>query len=180
MSIMQKPSALEDASQAAGAIVPVNLAGSTPPSEGDRAAGEPGQTARDVGRRDRERLVRLRRAIDRLRRDGDTGRGDTVPEELAETRLELLLLREENTRLKADRHRPPDLGTLIDYLRLLSGPRAAPETVDDAWSMLAECVAVREALAQACTEADAAVDALERRLRERPRPAKPKGLVSAA
>jgi hypothetical protein len=76
-------------------------------------------------------------------------------------------LREENARLKAHRHRPHDLGTLIDHLRLVANPRPGPETVEDDWTAFSECLVIREALAQARLENEAAIRVIRERLLER-------------
>ena len=115
-------------------------------------------------------VERLRRSIDRRVRDGDAAWAEGSTDDCAELKLELLLLREEIARLKADRHRPVDLGTVIEYLRLIGQPPANPETVDDAWSMLSDCHVVREALAQASIEIEAAIAALQAQLRDGPHP----------
>ncbi|MBV9000302.1 MAG: hypothetical protein JO304_14665, partial [Solirubrobacterales bacterium] len=109
---------------------------------------------------------RLRRSIDRLARDGDAAWAEGSTDDCAELRSELLLLREENARLKADRHRPVDLGVIIEYLRLIGRQRAIPETDEDAWAVLSECHVLREALAQASIEIELAISALEAQLRE--------------
>jgi len=115
-------------------------------------------------------VERLRRSIDRLVRDGDAAFVAGSTDDCAELKLELLLLREENARLKADRHRPVDLGSVIECLRLLAGQPADPETVEDAWATLSDCHVVREALAQASIELEAAIFALTAHLRDASRP----------
>jgi hypothetical protein len=167
MSIAQNRSALEDIPDAADRVVAVGLPGAARPSGGALADPEDQQ---ETPRRDHKRSARVRRAIDRLRHDGDKPRAEAAGDEVAELKLELLLIREENARLKANRHRPPDLGTLIDYLRFTGDPGANLATLDDAWSVLCECLAIREALTQAYRENEAAIRAIEQRLREAPRP----------
>ena len=202
MSIVQKSLALEEIPGAGDSALPVSVPGDAPPSAGELAEAENVvHNPRRAHGRDRKRFAPFQRAIDRLRRDRDAAWADDSSDESAELRLELLLLREENARLKSDRYRPPDLGTLIDYLRHLANPSAEPVTVDDAWSALCGCLAVREALTQAHSETETAIDALERQLRENSRlgrdrpprkasradvngsssgPAKADGLISAA
>jgi len=171
MSITQKPSALEEISGAADRVVAVGLPGAAGASGSARADPEDQiQTAQQTPRRDHKRSARVRRAIDRLRQDSDTPWTEASGDEVAELKLELLLLREENARLKADRHRPPDLGTLIDYLRFVGDPAANLTTHDDAWSVLCDCLALHEALTQAHRENKTAIRAIEQRLREAPRP----------
>ena len=202
MSIVQTPSALEEIPGAGDSALPVSGSGDAPPSADELAEAESvSHNPRGAHGRDRDRFAPFHRAIDRLRGDRDAAWADESSDESAELRLELLLLREENARLKSDRCRPPDLGTLIDYLRHLANPSAEPVTDDDAWSALCGCLAFREALTQARSEAETAIDALERQLRENSRlgrdrpprkasradvngsssgPAKADGLISAA
>jgi hypothetical protein len=76
----------------------------------------------------------------------------------------MMLLREENLRLKGERHRPADLGVMIEQLRLgveLDLDGADP---DRGWTMLGECYALQEALQQAQVELDAAITAVKGRL----------------
>ncbi|MGH2891191.1 MAG: hypothetical protein ACRDNJ_16355, partial [Solirubrobacteraceae bacterium] len=61
-----------------------------------------------------------------------------------ELKAKVMLLREENARLKSARNRPADLGSAIDYARALSLPDADAEAdadaerLDDAWALLSE------------------------------------------
>jgi hypothetical protein len=167
---------MEEPSGAADRVVAVGLPGAAGPSGGALADRKDQiHTAHETPRRDHKRSARLRRAIDRLRQDGDTPRAQAPGDEVAELKLELLLMREDNARLKANRHRPPDLGTLIDYLRSIGDPAASLGTLDDVWSVLCDCLAIREALTQAYRENEAAIRAIEQRRRE---PARPTGGVS--
>ncbi|MBV8710668.1 MAG: hypothetical protein JOY56_02760 [Solirubrobacterales bacterium] len=59
---------------------------------------------------------------------------------------------------------------MIEYLRLIAKQPVNPETVEDAWAMLGDSHVVREALEKATTEIEAAISALEARVREDPRP----------
>jgi hypothetical protein len=47
--------------------------------------------------------------------------------------LNLLLLREENARLKEERHRPPDVGTMIEQMRRIAVERSEDELSDEMW-----------------------------------------------
>jgi hypothetical protein len=79
-------------------------------------------------------------------------------------RLEVLLLREEIARLRTERHRPSDVGTLIDQLRYLAAENGEAEMADEVWSLLAEVMVIREGLEQACIELESAIGAVRRRL----------------
>jgi hypothetical protein len=70
------------------------------------------------------RFGRVRRGFDRLR-------GGEIPED---ERLELvaLLLREENARLKAERQRPTDVGTMIAQMRRVADEHGEKELSDEA------------------------------------------------
>jgi hypothetical protein len=82
----------------------------------------------------------------------------------AEMRLQLMLLREENARLKAARHQPPSTGTAIDRVRLLAAASADGDMVDDASALLSDCLMIREGLDQACAEIQGAITAVRERL----------------
>jgi hypothetical protein len=107
------------------------------------------------------RLAGLRRRLARLR--GDRKPGSTV-DDASDVRLELMLLREENMRLLSDRHRPFDLGTLIDQLRLRMGAIREVTSDDEAWSLLGEYLLLRENLDLAMAELDAAIGHVRARL----------------
>lgn len=126
-----------------------------PPSNGRKQTGSEGY----------EPFARFRRRLERFRGDADAqDHGNSLDEE-AELRLQVMLLREENARLKEARHRPPDVGTLIDRLRLIAEQKGESETLDEAWTLLSECLVIREELVQACTEIGAAIGVVHERLR---------------
>ena len=75
-----------------------------------------------------------------------------------------MLLREENARLKAARHQPASPGTAIDRVGMLSTPATEAEQADDAWSVLADCMVIRESLDQACVEIQRAISSVRDRL----------------
>ncbi|MBV9915216.1 MAG: hypothetical protein JO153_01845 [Solirubrobacterales bacterium] len=102
----------------------------------------------------------------RLGADGDPDHADAAGEDLAELQLDLLLLREENARLKSERHRPHDLGRLIDHVRAVAAQELAVENAEEGWRLLSECFLLREALAQAGVETEAAIAAVQQRLDE--------------
>jgi hypothetical protein len=76
-----------------------------------------------------------------------------------------MLLREEVARLRTERHRPADIGTLIDQLRHLTAENGEAEMQDEVWSLLADVMVIREGLEQTCIELESAVGAVRRRLR---------------
>jgi hypothetical protein len=112
-----------------------------------------------------EPFARFRRRLERFRGDADAQDHSNSLDEEAELRLQVMLLREENARLKEARHRPPDVGTLIDRLRLIAEQKGESETLDEAWTLLSECLVIREELVQACTEIGAAIGVVHERLR---------------
>jgi hypothetical protein len=79
-------------------------------------------------------------------------------------RLQVMLLQEENARLKAARHKPADPGSLIEEVRTLRESSQANEVLDEAWNVLGECLALREGLDRACIEVQAAMAAVRERL----------------
>lgn len=87
-----------------------------------------------------------------------------MPDGEGNLELTVLLLREENARLKAERHRPPDVGTMIAQMRRIAVDQGEDELSDEAWSLLSECLVIREELSQACTEIKAAMSAVQERL----------------
>jgi hypothetical protein len=90
-------------------------------------------------------------------------RDSAAPDELA-LQLQVMLLSEENARLKADRHRPSDVGTLIDQMRELGDQEGPGEVLDEAWTMLSECLVIRQGLEQACAEIQVAIAGVRERL----------------
>ena len=108
-------------------------------------------------RRFRRRLERFRGIVE------EQGIPESLDDE-DELRLQVMLLREENARLSAARHKPPDPGTLIDHVRMLGARSEASEVLDETWSILSECLALREGLDQACVEIQAAISSVRDRL----------------
>jgi hypothetical protein len=127
-----------------------------PGSEGSPASSSPTGS----GDRAPSRMERLRRCLARLsldRKPVSTG------DDASEVRLELMLLREQNMRLQSDRHRPFDLGTLIEQLRLRMDPGHATSN-DEAWALLGEYLLLRENLDLASAELDVAIGRVRARL----------------
>ncbi len=110
-----------------------------------------------------EPFTRLRRTLERVRGNLDRPQSAGLEDE-NDLRLELMLLREENTRLKVAAHRPPELGAMIDHLRALAAEHGEAEVDDELWGLLADILATRESLEQACVEIETAVGAVRRRL----------------
>jgi hypothetical protein len=88
--------------------------------------------------------------------------GSSVQED--DLRLQVMLLQEENARLKAARHKQADPGSLIEEVRTLADASAANELLDETWSVLGECLALREGLDRACIEIQAAMNSVRERL----------------
>lgn len=114
---------------------------------------------------EREPFGRFRRGIGRFRGDADTHANGNSVDDDRDLKLEVMLLREENARLKVGRHRASDIGTMIDQFRLLAADKGEPEMLDEAWTVLTECAVIREGLEQACNEIETAISAVHRRLR---------------
>jgi|ERR1035438_6080328 hypothetical protein len=134
------------------------LGRSTVPEAVIAASSDPSETA--TAQAGREPFARFRR----FRADAHVQvNGETVEDEVA-LKLHVMLLSEENARLKAARHRPSDIGTLIDQMRLLGAQEGEGEVLDEAWTMLSECLVIREGLEQACIEIQAAIGDVRARL----------------
>jgi hypothetical protein len=114
-----------------------------------------------TARRNLQPFGRFRRNA--VRGSAEAQRHDEELDEEADLQLQVMLLREENARLKAGRHRPSDVGTMIDELRLVASEEEG-DLLDDAWSLLSECLVIREGLAQACVEIENAVGSVRQRL----------------
>lgn len=111
----------------------------------------------------REPFGRFRRRLERMKGLPD----DDLPGSLGdepELRLQLMLLREENARLKAARHQPPSTGTAIDHVRLLAAATPDGDMLDDASALLSDALMIREGLDQACAEIQSAIRAVRERL----------------
>ncbi len=78
--------------------------------------------------------------------------------------MELALLREENARLKVERHRPPDPGRIIDRMRDLRQESQAGQADDEVARALIECLALRAGLLEASQEIRQAMRGMQSRL----------------
>ncbi len=89
---------------------------------------------------------------------------------MGELEMELALLREENARLKVERHRPPDAGLVIERMRDLGHERAAERQDEEAvrpagaGQAIVECLAMRDGLLEACQEVQQAMQEIQGRL----------------
>jgi acetyl-CoA acetyltransferase len=86
-------------------------------------------------------------------------------EPLASLHAELVLLREENARLKAAQHRRADVSRLLDRARSL--PAAATDSdgdSDDTAQLLFDGLVIRESLLEICREIERAMVAFEAKL----------------
>lgn len=107
---------------------------------------------------------RFRRRLERFKGLAETLDLPGSMDDEAELKLQLMLLREENARLKAARYQPSSTGTVIDRVRMLPTPATEAEQADDAWSLLADCLVIREGLDQACVEITRAIESVRDRL----------------
>jgi uncharacterized small protein (DUF1192 family) len=83
-----------------------------------------------------------------------------------ELEAEITLLREENARLKIERHRPTDAGHVIERMRSIrqETPAAARQEGAPPAQVIAECLAVRDGLMEACQEVQRAMQGIRGRL----------------
>ena len=114
-----------------------------------------------------------RAALARLLRMGVSDGAKSSSGEMAamsELETELALLREENAQLKVERHRPADVGHVIERMRSLrlqvpaepqAGGSAPPA---EAARAIAECLAMRDGLMEACHEVQQAMHGIRGRL----------------
>ena len=104
-----------------------------------------------------EPTVRLRF---RRRRTDQPGAADPIADALAE----LVLLREENARLKAARHQVSSFDNVIGRMRALPGLELAEDAADEAAEMLTEVVVLRDSLLEVCEELERAMVSVRARL----------------
>jgi hypothetical protein len=87
------------------------------------------------------------------------------PEGVAALHAELLLLREENARLKASQHQRADVSRLIGRARSLAAAELDRDSVsDDVEQLLVEGLLIRESLLEICQEIERAMVAFEGKL----------------
>ncbi len=106
--------------------------------------------------------------VGRLLRMGVSGGEGSSPAEVAlgELEMELALLREENARLKVERHRPPDAGRVIERMRHLGGSEGSDGAEPAAANAIEDCRAMRDGLLAACHEVQLAMQGIRGRLGE--------------
>ncbi len=86
---------------------------------------------------------------------------------MGELEAEIALLREENARLKVERHRPADAGHVIERMRSIRPEPSAARREGDGTPpayVIAECLAVRDGLMAACQEVQQAMQGIRGRL----------------
>jgi hypothetical protein len=104
---------------------------------------------------------RFRRVAGTFEDDGRPGGGDP----LDSVHAELVLLREENARLKAAQHRRADVGRLLDRARSLPAATAdSGGASDDTAQLLFDGLVIRESLLEICREIERAMVAFEAKL----------------
>ncbi len=90
-------------------------------------------------------------------------------ESLSELRSELVLLREENARLKAAEHKGPDIEGLLTRARSLSAARDDEAGMaDETTKVLVEGLVIRESLLEICRQIERVMISFEARLRALP------------
>jgi hypothetical protein len=107
---------------------------------------------------------RRKRRLGRRRTDPEAP--ETAGEGLSALQAELVLLREENARLKAAEHRGPDIGALLARARSLPAAEPDRDSVDDETTrVFVESLVIRESLLEICQDIERAMVAFEAKLR---------------
>jgi len=117
-----------------------------------------------VARLETEPFQGFKRRLERARGLIEEQEFTTSVDQEDDLRLKVMLLQEENARLKAARHKPADPGTVIEEMRMLVDSSAVADLLDETWSILGECLALREGLDRACIEIQAAMTSVRERL----------------
>ena len=100
------------------------------------------------------------------RRRADFEALEVAGESLGALRAELVLLREENARLKAAPHQAPDIAQLLGARALAAGARLDDDSVaDETTRVLVEGLVIRESLLEICQEIERAMVSFEARLK---------------
>ena len=124
------------------------------PQPADEAVGSPQDQPFD----------RFRRRVERFRGLGDAEIAPGSLDDESELRLQVMLLREENARLKAARHQPSAAGSALERVRMLTTQASTAEAADDAWTLMTDCLVIREGLQQVCVEMQGAISVIQARL----------------
>ena len=93
------------------------------------------------------------------RAGGDAGYLESI-------QTELVLLREENARLRFQRAQPPDADSMIERLKALSVASPSEDHRDEAWHLVGEALVMREVLIDVCKEIGQTMITLQTRLSE--------------
>jgi hypothetical protein len=109
-------------------------------------------------------------------RQSSVGRAAGGPDPLESLEAELVLLREENARLKASQSQRPELERLLGRARSLPAPEQRRDGVaDEAAQMVVEALVIRESLVEICQQIErsmvvfeAKLDALQAATADRP------------
>jgi hypothetical protein len=95
------------------------------------------------------------------------GRSGSDAGYLESIQTELVLLREENARLRFQRAQPPDADSMIERLKALSVAQSPSEDHrDEAWHLVSEALVMREVLIDVCKEIGQTMITLQTRLSE--------------
>src|SRR5512133_544545 len=132
-------------------------------SVGRRTGQDPDDTGNAVPAEDELARPRPRRRFERPRRSvaEEPGTGEL----LASLHAELVLLREENARLKAARHQPSDIGGLLGRARTLSSAQIDRDgSSDETAQMLIDGLVIRESLLEICQEIERSMVAFQAKL----------------
>jgi hypothetical protein len=133
---------------------------------GRRCGGECGERAMSGEMIDRAAAEGVDEPRRRFRRRSDRAvdpAGES--ESFAAARAELLLLREENARLKAAQHQRADVSRLIARARSLAAAEPDRDSVsDDVEQLLVEGLLIRESLLEICQEVERSMVAFEGKL----------------
>ena len=99
------------------------------------------------------------------RRRADLEVLEVAGESLGALRAELVLLREENARLKAAPHQAPDIAQLLGRARSAPARIDAHSIADETTRVLVEGLVIRESLLEICQEIERAKVSFEARLK---------------
>jgi hypothetical protein len=118
-----------------------------------------GLEAAEAGRAERQRMSPLRRFRASARRASNDA------DFLSSVQAELVLLREENARLRFKRAQRPDADSMIERLHALSAAQPpSADHRDEAWHLVSEALVMREVLIDICTEIGQTAITLQTRL----------------